>query len=66
MRTFMTGRFYRVRRAGWRIVPGVIVHLVDGTYELFRYFLSPAAAYDRSAPPELRAVRGVVGSLLGM
>jgi 5'-3' exonuclease len=44
----------------------VIVHLVDGTYELFRYFLSPAAAYDRSAPPELRAVRGVVGSILGM
>jgi 5'-3' exonuclease len=44
----------------------VIVHLVDGTYELFRYFLSPAAAFDRAAPPELRAVRGVVGSLLGM
>jgi len=44
----------------------VIVHLVDGTYELFRYFLSPGAAFDRSAPPELRAVRGVVGSMLGM
>jgi len=44
----------------------VIVHLVDGTYELFRYFLSPAAAFDRSAPEELRAVRGVVGSMLGM
>jgi 5'-3' exonuclease len=44
----------------------VIVHLIDGTYELFRYFLSPAAAFDRSAPPELRAVRGVVGSILGM
>ena len=44
----------------------MIVHLVDGTYELFRYFLSPAAAFDRSAPPELRAVRGVVGSVLGM
>jgi 5'-3' exonuclease len=44
----------------------VILHLVDGTYELFRYFLSPAAAYDRSAPPELRAVRGVVASILGM
>ena len=44
----------------------MIVHLVDGTYELFRYFLSPAAAFDRSAPPELRAVRGVVGSMLGM
>lgn len=44
----------------------MVVHLVDGTYELFRYFLSPAAAYDRSAPPELRAVRGVVASILGM
>jgi 5'-3' exonuclease len=47
-------------------VGAVIVHLVDGTYELFRYFLSPAAAFDRSAPEELRAVRGVVGSILGM
>jgi len=44
----------------------VILHLVDGTYELFRYFLSPAAAFDRSAPAELRAVRGVVGSILAM
>jgi 5'-3' exonuclease len=44
----------------------VFVHLVDGTFELFRYFLSPAAAFNRSAPAELRAVRGVVGSLLGM
>jgi len=44
----------------------VLVHLIDGTFELFRYFLSPAAAFDRSAPEELRAVRGVVGSVLGM
>jgi 5'-3' exonuclease len=44
----------------------VRVHLVDGTYELFRYFLSPAAAFDRKGPEELRAVRGVVGSVLGM
>jgi 5'-3' exonuclease len=43
----------------------VIVHLVDGTFELFRYFLAPAA-FDRSAPEELRAVRGVVASVLGM
>src|SRR5260370_12199733 len=49
-----------------RMVPIVIVHLIDGTYELFRYFLSPAAAFDRSAPEELGAVRGVVGSILGM
>ncbi len=44
----------------------MIVHLVDGTYELFRYFLSPAAAFERAAPEELRAVRGVVASILGM
>jgi 5'-3' exonuclease len=44
----------------------VIVHLLDGTFELFRYFLSPGSAFDRNAPPELRAVRGVVGSVLGM
>ncbi len=44
----------------------MIVHLIDGTFELFRYFLSPAAAFDRSAPEELRAVRGVVVSILGM
>ena len=44
----------------------MIVHLIDGTFELFRYFLSPAAAFDRSTPEPLRAVRGVVGSVLGM
>jgi 5'-3' exonuclease len=44
----------------------VVVHLVDGTFELFRYFLAPAAAFDGKTPPELRAVRGVVGSVLGM
>ena len=44
----------------------MLVHLIDGTFELFRYFLSPAAAFDRSAPEELRAVRGVVASILGM
>jgi hypothetical protein len=44
----------------------VIVHLIDGTFELFRYFLSPAAAFDQSAPEELRAVRGVGASVLGM
>ena len=44
----------------------MIVHLIDGTYELFRYFLSPAAAFDRSTPEALRAVRGVVASVLGL
>jgi len=45
---------------------GVVIHLVDGTFELFRYFYLPAAAVDQSAPEQLRAVRGVVASLLGM
>ncbi|PYM90108.1 MAG: flap endonuclease [Candidatus Rokuibacteriota bacterium] len=44
----------------------MLVHLIDGTFELFRYFMSPSAAFDRSAPAELRAVRGVVASVLGM
>ncbi|MGH7311362.1 MAG: 5'-3' exonuclease, partial [Candidatus Rokuibacteriota bacterium] len=44
----------------------MLVHLVDGTFELFRYFLSPAAAFDRTTPGELKAVRGVVASVLGM
>ena len=44
----------------------MLVHLVDGTFELFRYFLSPGAAFDRSTPESLRAVRGVVASVLGM
>jgi 5'-3' exonuclease len=49
-----------------RIVPVVVVHLVDGTYELFRYFLSPGAAFQRGVPEALRAVHGVVASILGM
>ena len=44
----------------------MVVHLIDGTYELFRYFLSPAATFERTAPEELRAVRGVVTSMLGL
>ena len=44
----------------------MLVHLIDGTFEVFRYFLSPASAFDRSAPEELRAVRGGVASILGM
>jgi 5'-3' exonuclease len=47
-------------------VPFVIVHLIDGTFELFRHFLSPAAAFDRSTPEELRAVRGVIASIVAL
>ena len=44
----------------------MVVQLIDGTFELFRHFFSPAAAFDRTAPEELRAVRGVVASILRM
>lgn len=39
------------------------VHLVDGTFELFRHFYSPAPD---GGPEALRAVRGVAASMLGM
>jgi len=41
------------------------VHLIDGTYELFRYFYALPSARDREGR-EVGAVRGVVGSVLGL
>ena len=41
------------------------VHLVDGTYELFRHYHALPSAKD-SAGREVGAVRGVVASVLGM
>jgi 5'-3' exonuclease len=41
------------------------VHLIDGTYELFRHFYALPSAKD-SKGREVAAVRGVLGSLLGM
>jgi len=41
------------------------VHLVDGTYELFRHYYALPSAKDTSGR-EVAAVRGVVHSLLGM
>src|SRR5580698_2941958 len=41
------------------------VHLIDGTYELFRHFYALPSARD-SEDREIAAVRGVLGSLLGM
>jgi 5'-3' exonuclease len=43
----------------------VEVHLVDGTYELFRHFFALPAARDENGR-NVAAVRGVVGSLLAM
>ncbi len=41
------------------------VHLIDGTYELFRHFHALPRARDSSGR-EVAAVRGVLGSILGM
>jgi len=41
------------------------VHLVDGTYELFRHYFAVPSALDTEGK-EMGAVRGVLGSVLGM
>ena len=41
------------------------LHLLDGTYELFRHFYAVPSARDEDGR-EIGAVRGVVGSVLGM
>jgi 5'-3' exonuclease len=43
----------------------VIVHLLDGTYELFRHFYALPSSRDAQGQ-EVAAVRGVVASVLGM
>lgn len=42
------------------------VHLVDGTYELFRHFYAPGGGHRNAAGEEVGAVRGVLRSLLGL
>ena len=46
-----------------RLGPVMKVHLVDGTYELFRHFFG-APPHRNAAGREVAAVRGVVGSVL--
>lgn len=41
------------------------VHLIDGTYELFRYFFAVPASGDENGQ-EIGAVRGVLGSVFSM
>lgn len=41
------------------------IHLVDGTYELFRHYYAVPSARDKDGR-EVGAVRGVLGSVLGM
>ena len=50
----------------WLSLPDLTdIHLVDGTYELFRHYHALPSARDADGR-EVAAVRGVVGSLLGM
>jgi 5'-3' exonuclease len=42
------------------------VHLVDGTYELFRYFYSPGGGHTNDAGEQVGAVRGVLRSMVAM
>src|ERR1700733_11488975 len=48
-----------------RLGPTMKVHLVDGTYELFRHFFG-APPHTNAAGEEVAAVRGVLGSVLQM
>src|SRR5579862_4605022 len=43
----------------------VNIHLIDGTYELFRHYYALPSARDKEGR-EVAAVRGVLGSVLGM
>ena len=43
----------------------MIVHLIDGTFELFRHFYAVPSAHDRSGM-EVGAVRGVMASVRGL
>ena len=43
----------------------MIIHLIDGTYELFRHYYAVPSARDADGR-EVGAVRGVVASMLGM
>jgi 5'-3' exonuclease len=42
------------------------VHLVDGTYELFRYFYSPGGGHQNSSGEQVGAVRGVLRSVTSL
>jgi 5'-3' exonuclease len=53
-----------LNHANGRIQP-LNVHLIDGTYELFRHYYALPSVRDRDGR-EVAAVRGVVASVLGM
>jgi len=49
----------------WVLERALEIHLIDGTYELFRHYYALPSARDRDGR-EVAAVRGVLGSVLGM
>ncbi len=57
--------------AAWPLIPdpcslySVQVHLIDGTYELFRHYFARPSEHDVDGR-EVAAVRGVVASMFGM
>jgi 5'-3' exonuclease len=55
----------RFRKHGSAWESRLDIYLIDGTYELFRHFYALPSARDRDGR-EVAAVRGVVGSVLGM
>jgi len=59
----MDGRSRRTESGGSERVE---VHLVDGTYELFRQYLAPRPGHRDPDGVEVAGVRGVVQSILGM
>lgn len=48
------------------IRPAMQVHLIDGTYELFRYFYSPSGRHLNAKEEPVGAARGVLRSLVAM
>src|SRR3954463_1460784 len=59
-----TERHRQTERA-WREGKEIDVHLIDGTYEVFRHYYAMPSARDADGR-EVAAVRGVVASVLGM
>src|SRR5215831_1462732 len=64
----MKNEEWRVKRAFYILHSPLLiveVHLIDGTYELFRHYYAVPSARDRDGR-EVGAVRGVLTSVLGM
>jgi 5'-3' exonuclease len=64
----MTTRYGAMSSAGLIVFPWSLaleIHLIDGTYELFRHYYALPSVRDRDGQ-EVAAVRGVLASILGM